>query len=52
MPPKRVTISLEKKYNGLMDIIEKRSTAIEIALELHVAKNTVYDWIRENDIYF
>ena len=32
-----------------MDIIEKRSTVIEIALELYVAKNTVYDWIREND---
>ncbi len=49
MTTKHNAISIEKKFKALTDIAEKRSTAIQIALELKVAKNTVYDWIRGKD---
>ena len=49
MPPKHTAISLETKYNALIEISAKSSTAIETAVRLKIAKNTVYDWIRAKD---
>ena len=49
MPPKYTAILLETKYKAITDIDEKKSTVAQTALELKVAKNTVYDWIRGKD---
>ncbi len=47
MSVKKFTLKI--KYEAIVAFGEKTKSVVEIAKELKVAKNTIYDWIRIKD---
>ena len=46
---KNQPVTLEAKFNAIKEIADKKKTVVQVALELKVAKRTVYDWVKTKE---